>query len=802
MVSAARLFGRDRELEQLAALFESGARLVTIHGFAGVGKTTLARAFAKDWVECDLSEVRELEHARHAIAASLGVDDGVIDSERLRALVRERAPRLVLDGFEQVLPDGEALVADLLRDESIYLLVTSRRLLKTPEEHRLALSPLPRDDADALLQARVSALGLKQPLDPTARSTLYRFTEGLPLATELIAARLLLMTPEELVQRLQSQPGLASTLDSTATLRRFVDSLPGSLRDALVQCAAFDAPFDLDSALDVLRVEGEPLDVLQALVESSMLRREQTGSRLTMFLALREILRPGLSEEVMARHARCALAQAGRLAPRRDAFVRAELAIALERSPTHSERRAHLALALEPWLANESSPAEHASLLAGWIADAQQVDASAAVRLGLRRVEALVLDGDLATAERELDELAARGEPGTGAAVERTRATLARRRGNHEQARLALERGIPLADELERPFLYREMAVTFLMEANENEAETWFRRALQGHAEVGQRSAEARVRSDIGTLLLERGDDANARVELDAAAAIHASLGDIRRQAIAESNLGALAHQTGDLERAASLWQTSAETHRRVANRRFLAFALGGLAAVEHERGSLEQAAAHLAEAETLFVELGDIAYLGWVVSRRAALRFETHDAQSSAAEFLRARKLLSEVPARWWTEGLTTLECIGSSDSPLQPRHSSAGRIAARLVEAARRRRVHGRGLVVARNGHSFELNGVQVSLASKPVLARMLWTLVEHRVQGLGALMVPELVAAVWPGEKLLEKSAASRVYTSVRALRRLGLAELLITSEGGYRLSPQIDVHIREISDSEMI
>ncbi len=228
------LVGRAHELDAIMRLLVSeGVRLLTLTGPAGVGKTRLALAaaaadqvaarFPDGVVVVDLAPVRDPPLVLHTIARTLGITDTGSPPliERLRAFLHERAAMLlVLDNFEQVLP-AAALLADVLAGcPGLRQLVTSRVPLQLRWEQTLRVAPLPILDPTAplpplveLTQVPAVALFLER---VRARRPDYTLTEtqapllvelvaqldGLPLALELAAARLDVLSLPAIVARL------------------------------------------------------------------------------------------------------------------------------------------------------------------------------------------------------------------------------------------------------------------------------------------------------------------------------------------------------------------------------------------------------------------------------------------------------------------------------------------------------------------------------------------------------------------------------------------------------------------------
>jgi predicted ATPase/DNA-binding SARP family transcriptional activator len=316
------LVGRDGELRRVVdAVASGGDRLVTLTGRGGAGKTSLALVAGIElldrhpggvwWV--DLTTVGSPDEVPLAIAAVVGAErasQGSVEVALEARLRHSGATLLVLDNMEHVLTGAGALCGLLDRLPDLRLLVSSRLPLRVDPERVIALDGLDERSALELIARSVGRRGLQPPLadaDAGALRAIVELLDGLPLALELAAARLSVLTAVQLRDRLREsidvlgdarggrparQRSLRAALESTLSL---LDPGPQVL---FVRMGAFVGPVELEELERVVSDDGmSVLEALAELVDAALVQRVETGDG-TMKFGLAEALRQIASEQL------------------------------------------------------------------------------------------------------------------------------------------------------------------------------------------------------------------------------------------------------------------------------------------------------------------------------------------------------------------------------------------------------------------------------------------------------------------------------------------------------------------------
>ena len=617
--------GREREIAEAEGLLK-GARLLTLLGMGGLGKTRLSLQVAADALDgcpdgawfLDLAPIRDPSLVEGEAARTLGVQEepGRPLLQTLCAHVKQRRLLIIFDNCEHLVSSCAELANALLRaGPDVRIIATSREPLRVPGEQTYPVLPLAVPDRSAgveslarsdAVQLFVDRARLHKPgfslteREAPAVAELCARLEGIPLALELAAARMRTLSVAEINVRLRDRFKLLTgggrvLLERQQTLRALVDwsydLLQEHERVLFDRLSVFAGGFDLPASEQVCGSDplapDDVLDLLTSLVDKSLVMVDASGdaSRYRTLETIRDYARERLvqrGEALPAATRHCdhflTMAKAARQGIRGP--EQAEWTRRLEAELDNL--RAGIALALQGGVDPVLSVKFEVALMIFWMLRGYASEGRKYVRasLALPAVQA----SDVAHAHALY----------VGAALANSQSDHAEAARMLEEC-LALRRGIgnpvDIAATLSTLSLVR-LYTGDAISAREGEEE-----ALGIFRELGDRTGEAIGLLHLGQICLHVADDAQARSELEQCLAIARELAHCELESECERLLGEIALEAADVSAARARFGRSLQVCQDAEDKRDEATSLWWMGKAELAAGDLERGAARLASA-------------------------------------------------------------------------------------------------------------------------------------------------------------------------------------------------------------
>ena len=849
--------GRDHETQELTKLFDQGHRLVTLTGPSGIGKSRLAEEWANDdAIFVDLTEARTREDIEQEVSEALRTDDsetaaptgGQALVEFIVDQLNQRSDCLVvLDSFEHVTEHAADTVDTWLqRCPKVRVLITSQTRLRLREEAVMELLPLAvpppntkdRSPAIDLLVERARQIHRNYEVPALeVLGEIVRQLDGLPLALELAAPRLVMLGPEVLLTKLRERFAAMGGKALGAAVESSWELLGPAERQLLAQCSVFRGGFDLQAAEAIVQLEqGElVLDALQTLHDHSLVRANQRG-RFRLYSAIREFAAAQLSDEerkaVIERHAEYFATLGKRLREDLDSdqgdrnwrTLRAErnnLRAAADR--TQQPRvAAEATLSLGPLMLTSEAAVSDEERLTRSLKKCPELAAELHLQRGFIRYQT----GRVDEAERDL-KLAAHGAVKVGRRDVEVRAlrTLAHatlHQGNPAAAFELVSEALPKArDSCGSLEVARTLVASGMIQSHLgrlSEAEEAFEEALHTFQRDHALRDEALTQGMLGLLFLNTRRAGEAQLVLAEAEAIQERIGAAFDATFTSSLRAKALLVRGDYQAAIAAYQELEERQARLGALRFQGDTRGNLGLAILLSGG------DLAEAERVLVEGQELCRSSSELEGEVLFGALAAGVAARNDSMLTAENRLKNVEEKLDTAGPLTQLAVKLQRAHLDPARREE------LIEHVQKRGDDGRApadknanvllslrtllsanrppaaaarhksVVFDRNSGRVFVPGAQqpIDLSTRAVLQRVLFALLEAKLSGQGTLTRDQVADAGWPGEQIAPKTRVNRVHVAIATLRKLGFQDVIASSRGAYSIHPAMEVEEGEISE----
>ncbi|MFI5266364.1 MAG: ATP-binding protein [Chloroflexota bacterium] len=652
-----RFVGREELLRGLQALaLQPDARLITLTGPGGTGKTRLALRAASELIGhfaagvyfVPLAAVTDPEVVIPTLARTLGLKEiaGQSMRETLLERVADRTFLLILDNFEQVMGAAPAVSELLSTCPRLSLLVTSRAVLHLAGEREFPVPPLTVPDtrsrlsAQALARNEAAVLFLERARaarpdfdltdeNAAAVAEVCRLLDGLPLAIELAAARLRALPLPALLGRLERRLPILTGGPSDAPMRqhtlrdtiawsydllvpdeqalfRRLGVFRGCTLDAVeaVCCAPADGPRSSSVAVPPLAIDA--LDGVTSLVERSLLRRDETADGQPWYVML-ETVREFALEQLEAGGVAAALR-------RRHALYYLRLSEDADQK-LHGPGQVELLDRLER---------EHHNCREALSWCTAQGYAEPALRIATALWWFWYVHGYAGEGRDWLTSLLERfkGRPQVQLRALEAAGHLASFQGDLVAARALHQKSLLLAEEMEdATSLYLTLQNLGFVTRQQNDlqaARSYFERCLAVARMGGDPDQTGNALHNLGNVVHDLGDHELACALLEESVPLFAQTGLVRSEAIAHLSLGIVAADRGDFERARRESEQAVELMQQAGDQRQYANALANLASITTAVGDFDTAQRHLCDSLRALQDVGDTVAIARVLERFA----------------------------------------------------------------------------------------------------------------------------------------------------------------------------------------
>lgn len=613
------LVGREKDLSEAARLLlDPNVRLLSFTGTGGAGKTRLALAVARQVAAnfpggvqfVGLASITSHELVGAAIVKALNLQQ--VANRTIPQMIADQMEAdgpllLVLDNFEQILPAAQLISEILAQCTFLKTVVTTRASLQIYGEQEFPVAPLGDSAAVQLFQQRAMAVRPNFAISPendAAIRAICNRLDGLPLAIELAAARTKVLSPQAILERLQSRlalltSGASDQPERQKTLRKTIDWSYGLLSEGeqrlFWRFSVFVGGATLEAAEAVCNT-AQDLEIgvfegLASLLDKNLVYRVESPDaepRFKMLETIREYALERLASETQTRRSHAAYC----------------LVIAEEGNPELDP------IARSEWLARCDLEIDNFRSALDWLIENNQIEW--ALKLSMALFRFWDMREHFVEGRTRLETLL--GLVKDGYVKERGRictfiGALATSQGDYESGDAFQKRGIALYSQIDDQWgvaaSWNALAVATCVRGNFEEAEAYFEISLRYWRRLPDPVSTARCLHNLANAAKMRRDFPRAKAALDEATSIFRELGDITGAAWSINQSGDLELEQDRIESAHDLYREALDIFRRTDDRWGCARSLADLGYIYCIREQFAAARDAYRDAMDLFVQLG-----------------------------------------------------------------------------------------------------------------------------------------------------------------------------------------------------
>ena len=628
-IQLTNFIGREDEIKSVKELLKAN-RLLTIFGTGGAGKTRLSLQTGADLIDdfangvwfLELAAISDPDYVPIALMNIFGLKEEMnIEPERtLTDYLKNKEILIILDNCEHLIEACAEVSAKLLSAcPGLKIIATSRESLNIPGERLFTIPPLTQPDPkknntpDQLTQYESVRLFVERAIavNPKFRvnnrnahaiAGICSSLDGIPLAIELAAARIKILSPEKIFERLDDMfnlltGGVRTAMPRQQTLKALIDwsydLLTKKEKTLWSRLAVFSCVFTLEAAEEICSDEfikkNDILDLITALCEKSIVIYDESKERYKLLDSIRQYGREKLQTDnrIFSKHL--------------DYFLKLSQSAKPELKGTN----------LKEWL--DLLEADHNNFISAieWGIRNEEAEKGAIVAYGIGKF--WEIRGQYSTGMKVLESILKKHDrlsKNTKANILNLSGNLNRYQGNYENAGRYFEESLALFRDIEDVMgistTVNNLGNLAYTQGKFDTAKKFFEESMAIKKEIGDKMGVAGSMNNLGGVAFSTGKYEEARMYYEDSLAIRKEIGDKHGVSASLNNLGGLELYRGNFEKARKYFEESLDIKREIGDKKGIAASLGNVGSVAKTQGDFELTKKIYEESLAVFREIGD----------------------------------------------------------------------------------------------------------------------------------------------------------------------------------------------------